>query len=291
DTSENGMRVFTRYWGGLAPSMLTLFMSICGGVSWEIPMAPLQEISPAWSILFLFFISFAYFAVLNVVTGVFCQSAIESAQNDHDMIMHSIVTEKEAHIAKVKSLFKDIDGDQSGYITFHELESNMHKPSVQTYFEALELNVDDAWNFFKLLDEDGGSSIEIEEFLMGCLRLRGNAKALDLAKMHHDQQWMLRKQSAFMAHVEKQLGKLGQHVGQLEIRSDLSMAGFNSEDPSMSSMELPGARPSSKDLLLVPSSGVRFAIPWEDAEMPAEIPASSHKKSFRTFSAQIEAQL
>ena len=48
---------------------------------------------------------------------------------------------------------------------------------MRVYFESLGLDVDDAWGFFKLLDSDGGGSVEIEEFFLGCLRFRGQARA------------------------------------------------------------------------------------------------------------------
>ena len=38
---------------------------------------------------------------------VFCQSAIESAQNDHAMVVQSMVDNKAAHLAKIKALFSD----------------------------------------------------------------------------------------------------------------------------------------------------------------------------------------
>lgn len=49
--------------------MLSLFMSISGGVSWENVISPLKKISTAWVVVYLFYISFTYFAVLNVVTA------------------------------------------------------------------------------------------------------------------------------------------------------------------------------------------------------------------------------
>jgi len=64
-----------QYFGGLGTSMLSLFMSIAGGVSWEEVLAPLTHISPVWSMCFVFFISFTNFAVLNVVTAVFLSSS------------------------------------------------------------------------------------------------------------------------------------------------------------------------------------------------------------------------
>lgn len=206
--SDRAKEACSIYWAGLPFSMLSLFMSISGGVSWEMVIAPLHEISGLWSMVYLFYISFSYFAVLNVVTGVFCQSAIDSAQSDHELVMHSIILNKAAHIEKIKSLFHEIDSGERGYITFQKFDENVNNPAVQTWFEALELDVNDAWEFFKLLDSDGGASIEIEEFLMGCLRLRGGAKALDMAHLIHEQRKMANKQGEFMSYVEDSLGSI-----------------------------------------------------------------------------------
>lgn len=233
------------YWSDLPTSMLTLFMSITGGLSWEAALRPMQKVSPFCVFLLLFYISFSYFAVLNVVTGVFCQSAIESAQSDHEMIMQNIIANKEAHIRKVRSLFTNLDADDSGYISLKELEQNIDKKSVTTYFEALELDVHDAWTFFKLLDTDGGAAIEIEEFLMGCLRLRGPARALDLAKMQHEQNWMSQQLGQFMGHVEVNLKKLETGIVKLcEVQMELSTMGSK---VSLSNMLSPQVYPKAKE--------------------------------------------
>eukprot|EP00913_Durusdinium_trenchii_P012585 g11818.t1 len=47
---------------------------------------------------FLGYMSFTYFCVLNVVTAVFCQSAIESAQNDQITMMQAMLMNKEQHL-------------------------------------------------------------------------------------------------------------------------------------------------------------------------------------------------
>eukprot|EP00913_Durusdinium_trenchii_P019023 g17878.t1 len=176
----------TRYFGSLPQTMLSLFMSITGGVSWEAVIEPLTFISPVWSLVFLFYISFIisfiYFAVLNVVTGVFCQSAIESAQNDHLTVAQSLIDNKEAHVERLRTLFAELGaGDEAG-ITFYAFEEKMHDPAVREYFETLGINVYDAWSFFKLLDADGGGFVEPEEFFRGCLKFRGHARAIEVGK-------------------------------------------------------------------------------------------------------------
>lgn len=42
------------------------------------------------------------------VTGVFCQSAIESAQNDHLTVAQSLIDNREAHISRLRTLFEEL---------------------------------------------------------------------------------------------------------------------------------------------------------------------------------------
>ncbi|CAJ1400977.1 unnamed protein product [Effrenium voratum] len=183
------------YFGSLLQAMLSLYMSIAGGVSWEVVVLPLRAVSIFWVVIFLFYIAFASLAVLNVITGVFCQSAIDAAQSDHDMVIQSILNNKDTHIEKIRMLFSEIDEDSAGIITFQMFQERIMSEEVKTYFESIDLDVWDAWTFFKLLDMDSGGAVEVEEFLMGCLRLRGNAKAMDIAKLCHDQTWLIREQA------------------------------------------------------------------------------------------------
>ena len=55
----------------------------------------LVEISWGWAYLFTLYVCIALFAVLNVMTGVFCQSAIENAEKDHELSMASMMNEKQ----------------------------------------------------------------------------------------------------------------------------------------------------------------------------------------------------
>eukprot|EP00439_Symbiodinium_sp_Y106_P040441 s3410_g4.t4 len=198
----------TRFFGSLHASMLALFMSIAGGVSWVEVVGELQLLSTGWVFVFIFYIAFTYFAVLNVVTGVFCQSAIDSAQNDQTLVLQSIQAEKQANIEKITNLFKAIDIEETGVITYQMLEDQVNSPEVQTYFEAIGLDVWDAWSFFKLLDSDGGGAVELNEFLMGCLRLRGQARSMDVVRVMRDQAWLLSQQSRFWTYMEGQSSRL-----------------------------------------------------------------------------------
>lgn len=204
-----------RYFGSLVDSMLTLFMSLAGGVSWEQALAPLREISAIWVICYVGYIAFTYFAVLNVVTAVFCQSAIESAQNDQVTLMQNMLMNKEKHVRKIQELFGRLGATDDGHITLQMFEENINSDSVTTYFEALGLDVWDAWSFFKLLDSDGGGSVDVEEFFMGCLRFRGQAKAMDVGQLIQDQSWMIKNQGKFQSFMEAEMSGLKHNLASL----------------------------------------------------------------------------
>jgi len=194
-----------KYFGDLSNTMLSLYMSIVGGVSWEEVIVPLKLISPMWVMVFVFYISFTYLAVLNVVTGVFCQSAIDSAQSDQAMMVQNILDDKQSHLQKINALFNQLGSESTGAITYEMFEEKLKSPAVQQYFQTLGLDVWDAWSFFKLLDQDAGGSVEVEEFLMGCLRLRGHATAIDVVKILQDQAWIIQAADQFHKFVHQEL--------------------------------------------------------------------------------------
>ncbi|CAJ1384613.1 unnamed protein product, partial [Effrenium voratum] len=207
-----------QYFGSLADGMLSLFMSIAGGVSWVEVLAPLKFISSAWTVCFLFYIAFTYFAVLNVVTAVFCQSAIEAAQSDQVTMVQTLLDNKESHLKKFKALFSELGAEDSGTITFAMFEEKISTQEVRTYFETMGLNIWDAWSFFKLLDTDGGGMVEVEEFFMGCLRLRGAASAMDLAQMRHDQRWLIDHLRHFETFMQSELNVVKDEVSMVAAR-------------------------------------------------------------------------
>merc|ERR1712187_459058 len=107
-----------------------------------------------------------------------------------DLVMQNILSNKNKQLDKIKQLFNKMDSDTSGGISLEELEWCLQDRTVQAYFEYLELDVSDAWTFFKLLDTDGGNSVGLDEFLLGCMRLRGYAKAIDMAALIKETEWL-----------------------------------------------------------------------------------------------------
>merc|ERR1719282_1175626 len=84
-----------------------------------------------------------------------------------------------------------------------ELEATLSEEKVQAYLAALELESADAWTLFSLMkSDDANPSIDIEEFVMGCLRLKGYARSIDIAKIMHDNAAVLNKLDEIMSNTK-----------------------------------------------------------------------------------------
>eukprot|EP00929_Paragymnodinium_shiwhaense_P107350 TRINITY_DN73448_c0_g1_i1.p1 TRINITY_DN73448_c0_g1~~TRINITY_DN73448_c0_g1_i1.p1 ORF type:complete len:654 (-),score=157.09 TRINITY_DN73448_c0_g1_i1:155-2116(-) len=178
-----------RYWGNLPRACLTLFQIISGGKDWDDATSPLQAVDGVLLGVVVAFIIFCQFAVLNVVTGVFCQAAMESAQRDREMMVSNLLQGKQRYIDTIgeqfANMFVKMGGGEDG-LSLEVFQNNLSQKAVREYFALLELDVSDAWLLFKLLDEDESGLVDAEEFVAGCLKLKGSARGIDLAKLNYE---------------------------------------------------------------------------------------------------------
>lgn len=198
------------HFGSLHLSMHTLFRSVTGGVDWGDMANLLIYINWIWGYFFTGYIAFSYFAVLNVMTAVFCKRAIESAEQDEQNIMQRFHEDQKRSRKCIEQLFHIFDGlEADGAITLCELENFFEQEEVRAMFQSLDLSARDSWTLFKLLDEAGNGDINLSEFMEGCLRLRGPAKALDIACVMDESRRIKRK--VFLA--DERLQQLESQMG------------------------------------------------------------------------------
>ncbi|CAJ1405245.1 unnamed protein product [Effrenium voratum] len=179
-TSSIGDEKLAMYFGTIFSSCTTLFRSLLNGFSWYDAADALGGVHSFWAQMFHFYMAFCTFAVMNVMTGVFCNSAIKAAERDHDMVVQSLLQNQQEFQSLVHNLFRKIDKHNVGKITLGDLEEHFNDESVKAFFESLEIGAVDAWTLFLSLDVDGDHVISVEEFMERCVQLRGPARSVDL---------------------------------------------------------------------------------------------------------------
>merc|ERR1711933_545950 len=86
----------------------------------------------------------------------------------------------------LRQLFRQIDENHSGEITIDELEDMHQRSDFHAYFTSLGLQSEDAWSLFKLLDRDRNGRLSVDEFVSGCLQLKGPATAIQCAILENN---------------------------------------------------------------------------------------------------------
>merc|ERR1712050_464086 len=106
-----------------------------GGVSWGVVCDALFSIDATSAALFFFYIAFTILAVLNIITGVFVDNAVETARTQRDFLVQKEMEIKEKFILDMRVLFREIDVDGSGTVTHDELQEYFTDPRVKSYFQ------------------------------------------------------------------------------------------------------------------------------------------------------------
>jgi hypothetical protein len=179
-TSQEHFDYLRTSWGSIERAIVTLFESITGGRDWGEVYHSLVKIGLVYGIMFLFYIYFMVFLVLNVVIGTVVDVTSGVAARDRDRMVEDEMKALKDYASDIKEFFRQADADSSGQLSWEEFRIHLNDDRVKAYFQTLDLDIRQAHILFKLLDCNDNGEVGIEEFLDGCLRLRGQAKSLDL---------------------------------------------------------------------------------------------------------------
>mmetsp|Transcript_4852 Transcript_4852/g.11416 ORF Transcript_4852/g.11416 Transcript_4852/m.11416 type:complete len:629 (+) Transcript_4852:38-1924(+) len=190
------------FFGSVPRSMLSLFEAMTGGVDWDVLVAPLFDLSAVVGVGLVSFFAFAIVGVLNVVTGTFVQSAIVRAEEVKDV----------QRAMKARKLFRTLDDNQSGQISYNEILNHTKDHSVQDFFKDLDIEPSEAKFLFDMLDVNQSGSIDFEEFLNGCIRLQGPAKAIDMLVVTRETRMVYDNLTQNLQHLRAELTVLSERL-------------------------------------------------------------------------------
>merc|ERR1711871_1460342 len=80
----------------------------------------------------------------------------------------------------LREFFEQSDEDGSGTLSVEEVQAAMNDPEAMKSLKLIDLPLEDPHEIFSLLDVDQSGELSIDEFISGCMRIKGNAKSKDL---------------------------------------------------------------------------------------------------------------
>lgn len=165
--------------GSVSKCMISLFMAVTGGMDWIDLYDLLQFTGYVDQALLVCFIVFVLFGLGNLVTGIFVENAFAASKQDREIQLREQISSQERFMKDLIDLFTELDVNKSDSLSFEEFNEHLDDERALAYFESIKLDVTEAPMIFNLVDLDNSGTVDIDEFVAGFDRLRGEARALD----------------------------------------------------------------------------------------------------------------
>lgn len=213
--------------GSVQAAMLTLYMSTTGGDDWTTFYATIQQTGALYGSIFLFFIAFGQIALLNILTGIFVESAMKLAQPDRDTLAFEHSKHELAEADELRHLCEELQSDMPGTMKAVEVARHMRsrESKLRAYLSMLGLRVNDSAHISALLAVSspavcnaGGKpsgpaeDIEVNAFVEVCMRLKGFASGVDVQCLALETKALRRTQRQFFHDCTSRLNLLCEYV-------------------------------------------------------------------------------
>jgi len=188
------------FFGSMDTTMLSLYMVISEGIHWSELMEPLEENMGRWvRIVFVAFTGFELFAMMNIITACFVDSAMKiAAKAETQEVLDSLWGLLDSH-----ATFDE--ASQQKVVTKEQFIGTYGEASMQKFLDLINAHTEDPTHVFAMIDRDGDGSLTAPEFLICCERLMGASKASMSVKIANEQRAKLAAQDGALQHLATEL--------------------------------------------------------------------------------------
>jgi len=168
------------YFKTIRRSMLSLFQIMTFDAWSEDIVRHVAQQQPGMVGFFIAFIAVTSFSMLNVIAGVVIEATLRTANEDARKAKLRQDRERQVVFSQLQEIFQNADQDGSGTLSAEEVVVALNEPEVYNKLKTIEFPVENPKKIFELLDYNDSGDLTTEEFIAGCLRMKGQAKSKDL---------------------------------------------------------------------------------------------------------------
>merc|ERR1711920_591183 len=108
DAAEKQRGDLLSMYGSVQESMLTLYKATTGGDDWSLSYNAISNTGWVASIVYLFFVAFMQIALVNIITGIFVDTALQKLAPDREAIALSHHKEQELVAKEMRNLWREV---------------------------------------------------------------------------------------------------------------------------------------------------------------------------------------
>jgi hypothetical protein len=212
DASQHHSDELLSAWYSVGQSMYTLFASATGGDDWTKFAEPLYEVGGPYFFAFLLYIIVFLFVLANIITSLFVDNALRSANNDEALLIEEHNQDKKQLVALIQPWFNSMNKDADDRVSVEEFKRHCQDKKLKAFAACLDVGTPDLVHLFKALSDDGKRNIDLETFVLGCAKLRGVARSADLMHVLIAQETLRADREIFDRNCERQLSGMQQRL-------------------------------------------------------------------------------
>jgi len=171
------------HFGDFGRTFFTCYKATFGGLLWGDLVAAIEVAPFGYQVLFVGFVAFGVIIVANLAAGVLIGVHADGKRHDLECMIAEEERETSLFIEAMNEVFQEMDTNQSGAVSKEELELALEDPKMNALLRCYKLEMHDAHLLFDLLDVDNSNTIDVEEFIGGCLKMKGTAQAIDIVRL------------------------------------------------------------------------------------------------------------
>jgi len=175
---EDRQKVY-KYFGTFIRAVYTVFELTLGNYA-PIGRLLMDDVSEWYGILSVVHKCSIGFAVVSVIRGVFMHETFKVAATDDNIMMSQKKVAKDIHRMKMERLFAIVDADGSDSIEVDEFMEACKNPVLQTWLQAMDLDIRDAEDVFRLIQDEQGQ-LTRARLSDEMSKLKGPARGLEMA--------------------------------------------------------------------------------------------------------------
>jgi hypothetical protein len=175
-----------QYFGSVEEAMLSLFGTSTGGEGWPTFFDVLWQADTFSAVFLLFFVFFSQIAILNIILGIFVDNAMKAMEVSKEEAALEHADEQLEIEKNIRELCHEADAAGNGVISRSEWTAALRKGQMQSYLDLVGVRVHNVMAYFKLLtqrSQDG--TVDIDTFVRGCMRMKGQASGFDMQQVLH----------------------------------------------------------------------------------------------------------
>jgi len=195
--------------GNVGKGILTLAMASLGGEDWGVPYRSIAECGWTAALFYLMFVAFTQIALINIITGIFVDSAMQNLAPGKEALAHRMQMEQDSHTSELVKLCTEVDSNSNGCLSKEQFQDGLNKGRIPMLLQLLGLNRLHVEHFFNVLSEGSPTGeVEIKSFVHGCMRLSGAATSFDLQMLTVDLKGVERQQAKDFRDMKRRLQRV-----------------------------------------------------------------------------------